>query len=142
MARSFRTSGFRRSFAMDEDVNPSAYIVNLADCMLVLACGFLVALVARFNLDVSAPEKIDTSEMTEVAPETIEEEIVSGDGSYYIDAGRVYQDPETGNLYLVQSDSQTGSTGGTSGSRSSANAADSSSRSSSSAIDARANGAD
>ena len=50
MHRDFRRSSFRRSGAdMGEDVNPSAYIVNMVDCMLVLACGFLVMLMLHWN---------------------------------------------------------------------------------------------
>lgn len=39
--------------------------------------------------------------MEEVDPEQMPEDVTSG-GSYYIDAGKVYQDPNTGKLYLVQ----------------------------------------
>lgn len=102
MHRDFRRSSFRRSGAdMGEDVNPSAYIVNMVDCMLVLACGFLVMLMLHWNIATTTVDEVDESSMEEVDPEEMPEDVTSG-GSYYIDAGKVYQDPNTGKLYLVQ----------------------------------------
>lgn len=102
MHRDFRRSSFRRSGAdMGEDVNPSAYIVNMVDCMLVLACGFLVMLMLHWNIATTTVDEVDESSMEEVDPEQMPEDVISG-GSYYIDAGKVYQDPNTGKLYLVQ----------------------------------------
>ena len=86
---------------MGEDVNPSAYIVNMVDCMLVLACGFLVMLMLHWNIATTTMDEVDESSMEEVDPEQMPEDVTSG-GSYYIDAGKVYQDPNTGKLYLVQ----------------------------------------
>ena len=86
---------------MGEDVNPSAYIVNMVDCMLVLACGFLVMLMLHWNIATTTVDEVDESSMEEVDPEQMPEDVTSG-GSYYIDAGKVYQDPNTGKLYLVQ----------------------------------------
>lgn len=86
---------------MGEDVNPSAYIVNLADCMLVLACGFMVALISYWNIDVTPAQELDGEQLEEVDPETMPEDVTEG-GSYYIEAGKVYQDPNTGQLYMVQ----------------------------------------
>lgn len=86
---------------MGEDVNPSAYIVNMVDCMLVLACGFLVMLILHWNIATTSVDELDESSMEEVDPQNMPEDVTSG-GSYYIDAGKVYQDPNTGQLYLVQ----------------------------------------
>ncbi len=86
---------------MGEDVNPSAYIVNMVDCMLVLACGFLVMLMLHWNIATTTMDEVDESSMEEVDPEQMPEDVTSG-GSHYIDAGKVYQDPNTGKLYLVQ----------------------------------------
>lgn len=86
---------------MGEDVNPSAYIVNMVDCMLVLACGFLVMLMLHWNIATTSVDELDESSMEEVDPQNMPEDVTSG-GSYYIDAGKVYQDPNTGQLYLVQ----------------------------------------
>ena len=141
---------------MGEDVNPSAYIVNMVDCMLVLACGFLVMLMLHWNIATTSVDELDESSMEEVDPENMPEDVVSG-GSYYIDAGKVYQDPNTGKLYLVQENgdgegaaANGSSAAGENGRASAASAAAGSSSSASSASaglsdaakNARANGAD
>ena len=83
-----------------EDVNPNAYTSNIADCMLVLVVGLLVALVARYGLELQQPEddpdKIVGIEVNMDA---------DGDGEIdrsYQQAGTVYLDQETGQYYLVQ----------------------------------------
>lgn len=100
MAR-LRQGRLRSRGEVGEDVNPSAYIVNLADCMLVLACGFMVALISYWNIDVTPAQELDGEQLEEVDPETMPEDVTEG-GSYYIEAGKVYQDPNTGQLYMVQ----------------------------------------
>ena len=101
MPRSFRQSQFRRSSDVGEDVNPSAYIVNLADCMLVLACGFLVAVISAFDMNLSDLEQLDSEQMEEVTEEAVTpEEIENGGG--YVAAGTVYMDPNTGVTYWVK----------------------------------------
>ncbi len=100
MARSFRDSRFRSHNEVGEDVNPAAYIVNLADCMLVLACGFMVALMAFWNIDISSAEKVEEADLEEVQPEDAESEIQNG-GSSYEQAGTAYRDPKTGKVYIV-----------------------------------------
>ena len=107
MARSFRQSRFNRRGEMSEDVNPSAYLVNLADCMLVLACGFMVAMMVYWNVDISNVENLEKESLEEVDPENILENIQSG-GSYYIEAGTVYVDPNTGELWMVRLNEEEG----------------------------------
>jgi len=97
--RQRRFGGGRGS--LGEDVNPSAYIVNLADCMLVLACGVIVALVAYFEVDLTGVRELKSEEMTPIDPETMPEDIGEG-GTYYVEAGVVYMDPGTGQLYMVE----------------------------------------
>ena len=36
-----------------EDINPMESVANLADVMLVFACGLLIALIAAWNVDVT-----------------------------------------------------------------------------------------
>ena len=100
MARDFRSSRFRGNRSIGEDVNPSAYIVNLADCMLVLACGFLVALISFWQIDLVPTEQLDQEQLQEIEAEEMPEDVTSGN-SYYIEAGTVYQDPNTGLYYIV-----------------------------------------
>ena len=102
MARDFRSSRYRGNAGVGEDVNPSAYIVNLADCMLVLACGFLVALISFYNIDVMPATELTEDELEQVEPEEMPEELLAGGGSYFVEAGKVYRDPSTGVLYMVE----------------------------------------
>ena len=108
MARDFRSSRFNTNRDIGEDVNPSAYIVNLADCMLVLACGFLVAMISFWQIDLGPRvEELDSEQLQEVEPEEMNEEIFEG-GSYYIEAGKVYLDPNTGQYYIVSPSDEEG----------------------------------
>ena len=102
MRRNIRESRFGRRRTVGEDVNPSAYIVNLADCMLVLACGFMVALITFWNIDVTPSAlELENEQLEQIDPESLPDDVTSG-GSYYVEAGKVYQDPNTGQLYMVQ----------------------------------------
>ena len=122
MHRDFRASSFRRGGQdMGEDVNPSAYIVNMVDCMLVLACGFLVMLMLHWNIATTSVDELDESSMEEVDPQDMPEDVTAG-GSYYIDAGKVYQDPNTGQLYLVQENGEGDGAASASGSASASGA--------------------
>lgn len=153
MHRDFRASSFRRGGQdMGEDVNPSAYIVNMVDCMLVLACGFLVMLMLHWNIATTSVDELDESSMEEVDPQDMPEDVTAG-GSYYIDAGKVYQDPNTGQLYLVQENGEGDGAASASGSADASSAAAGSASagsgstgaaagSASAATSARANGAD
>lgn len=131
---------------MGEDVNPSAYIVNMVDCMLVLACGFLVMLMLHWNIATTTVDEVDESSMEEVDPEQMPEDVTSG-GSSYIDAGKVYQDPNTGKLYLVQengaaegSEGASGESGASAGAGASASAGSSASSGSSASVGGAAAG--
>ena len=88
-----------RTGAADEDVNPNAYVNNIADCMLVLVLGFLVALVARYGVDLQAPAE----EQEEIAGIEVNMDS-NADGEiddHYESAGTVYRDAQTGKYYLV-----------------------------------------
>ena len=101
MARAFRESRFRSHKEVGEDVNPSAYIVNLADCMLVLACGFMVALMAYWNIDLRTVEDLDADDLQDVT-DSVDESTITGTGnSSYVEAGKAYQDPKTGKVYII-----------------------------------------
>ena len=86
-----------------EDVDPNSYLTNLSDCMLVLACGLMVALVVAWSVKLpSATELEQTGNMQEVS--NIEDITgqADGGGSGYTALGTVYQDPLTGKMYMIQ----------------------------------------
>ena len=90
-----------RQVAVEEDVNPNSYTSNIADCMLVLMLGFLVALVARYGLDLQVPVEEPEDKMTGIEVNLDED----GDGEIddtYVRRGAAYYDESTGNYYFVE----------------------------------------
>ena len=78
-----------------EDFSPMESVANLVDVMLVFACGLIIALIAAWNVDVAkTPYHVtdikDTGEQEEVSPEELQE------------MGKVYRDPETGKMYVIE----------------------------------------
>jgi hypothetical protein len=105
MIRDFSSSRFLGSeFESEADADPRVGLVNLADVMLVFACGLMLALVAYWNLDVSSmSEVIPANEVTEVQDVQKIEDGASGGGGF-VELGKVYQDPMTGKFYMLQED--------------------------------------
>ncbi len=83
-----------------DDDDPRTGLVNLADVMLVFACGLIVALVARYNVDLTEYQPDDMEHVTQEVTEA-QEEIASSQATYS-EMGTVYQDTETGELYMVR----------------------------------------
>lgn len=106
--RSFGSGGFSSSsFREQEDVDPRVGLVNLADVMLVFACGLMLALVVHWNVNVSNVTEMDQQDMTEIDQSQVEDmaDDMQSAGSSYNELGKVYQDPTTGQMYLLQQDS-------------------------------------
>ena len=104
-------------YSEEEDADPRVGLVNLADVMLVFACGLMLALVSHWGVNLSAVEAASTQDMQEI--DNVEEmigQMQSGSGAYD-ERGKVYQDPNTGTLYLLENadsdSSETASGGGT-----------------------------
>lgn len=105
--RSFGSGGFSSSsFKEQEDVDPRVGLVNLADVMLVFACGLMLALVVHWNVNVSNVTEMDQQDMTEIDQSQVENmaDDMQSAGSSYNELGKVYQDPTTGQMYLLQQD--------------------------------------
>lgn len=98
----------------DEEIDPMIYAVNMVDCMLVLAVGFLIFSIMSMGLqsvvfsDMSSQEKSELSqeikktvrlEMGQELNETIT--VGSGGTTGYEDLGTVYKDPQTGKMILI-----------------------------------------
>jgi hypothetical protein len=96
----------RRRFLDDDGEDPTSGIINMTDCMLVLAVGFLVfALLAVQNNPsmISSTTEGPTQNTVSVSTgQTLNDtNNVSGSGSGYEQMGTVYKDPTTGKLLLV-----------------------------------------
>ena len=96
-----------KSFRMKqltEDFSPMEGVGNMADAMLVFACGLLLALIISWNVDVSETGEIQQQPQVKYEVEnigdTIEEDADVTENLK--DMGRVYQDPATGKYYVVE----------------------------------------
>ena len=107
-ARDFMGQGSLVSNAYDEteDADPRVGLVNLADVMLVFACGLMLALVTYWNLDISAmTEVVQADEMAEVEGiEDLEDQLEGGGAGSFTQLGMVYEDPMTGKMYMLKED--------------------------------------
>lgn len=99
----------------NEEADPMSYSVNIVDCMLVLALGFMLFSIMSMNMqniifgDMTTEEK---EKITQAIKDTVEvekgeeinepiETIDSGSGDKYSSVGTVYEDPETGKLIMI-----------------------------------------
>jgi len=94
--RSLRQSRLRRA-RHAEDINPMDGIANLADVMLVFACGILIALIAAWNLDVTDRMNVPT-EVQSIGKDT-QQALQNPDDLKAM--GTVYMDPATGKYYII-----------------------------------------
>ena len=83
--------------SVEEDVNPSTYIINIADCMLVLVLGLLVALITRYKLDLNQVP-VDDIIGIEISMDADQDGQVD---DTYEERGSVYYDKESGKYYYV-----------------------------------------
>ena len=80
-------------------------VANLADAMLVLAVGIMLALILNWNVDISAvrgqadPETEEALTFTE--EDLTQSEAQEGQGELK-KLGAVYYDPETGLYYIIE----------------------------------------
>ena len=107
-----REKGRKRFSEGDED--PMAGTSNLVDAMLVIAVGLLIFVVISWNMqsvvfqDNQNPQQAineNSPDVTEVAEgqelnETPDTSDSSGQG--YMEMGKVYKDPSTGKLIMVE----------------------------------------
>ncbi len=95
----------RRLRTMEEEVNPLEGAVNIVDAMLVFACGLMLALVIRWNVDLAQfGDGINVTRGQEVAQDTgIRNDLAesAGKGQLYEKMGTVYKDPATGKLFML-----------------------------------------
>ena len=83
----------------DEDVNPNEYMVNIADCMLALLLGMIVALISYYNVDLTqSPTSSDEIVGIKVNMDENQDGVID-DG--YERRGEVYYDESSGEYYFI-----------------------------------------
>ncbi len=100
-----------RNMFEEDDVNPMSGVSNLADVMLVLAVGIMLALIMNFHISINngsvtqmdedSMKEVDQSELTTTQGKTDE-----NSGSNLQEKGTVYVDNSTGKMYLVEPNDQ------------------------------------
>lgn len=90
----------------DAPVDPMSSIGNLADAMLVLAVGIMLALILNWNVDISASQ---TQQPADPIPFEQEDLTEAPDDSQVLEGGDLqemgtvyYYDASTGTYYIVQ----------------------------------------
>lgn len=106
MAHGLRNGGGLRGGRLrsKEDTDPMASVANIADIMLVFACGLMMALVTVWNIDFTPLSELQDKQLEAIdTPEDMPEDM-SDAGNAYVEKGMVYQDPKTGKYYMVTED--------------------------------------
>lgn len=99
----------------DEAIDPMIYAVNMVDCMLVLAVGFLIFTIMSMGLQSVVFSEMSPQERSAVS-QAIKEKVQletgqelnetptvgSGRATGYEDVGKVYKDPQTGKLIMIE----------------------------------------
>lgn len=102
MGRRYKRSLRRREDR--EEINPMDGLGNMADVMLVLAVGIMLALISHWNIDVSTSDKlVNVQDATEVKNmETLDEEDIQAveEDAALQERGVVYLDPQSGKYYM------------------------------------------
>lgn len=95
----------RKILMSSEEVNPMEGVTNMADAMLVLACGLMLALSVYWNIDLGPiRERVDLQQGREVTESLdLRDDLieVQGEGELYEKMGTVYKDPRTGKLFML-----------------------------------------
>lgn len=106
MKRRNGSGKFNRSYGVGEDINPMDGVANLADVMLVFACGVMLALITYWNVDVAGTEvnTADVPQPQEITQDVdaLDEEGQEVDSEGLEKYGTVYIDPDTGRFYMME----------------------------------------
>ena len=88
----------RKILSSDEEIDPMIYAVNMVDCMLVLAVGFLIFLILFMHttpqektIDIKIGQELNISSQTASSSST----------NGLTPTGTVYTDPKTGKMIWV-----------------------------------------
>ncbi len=94
----------RRRISESIDDDPMSGINNLSDAMLVLALGFLIFAIMALSVNPDMIQDASSSQQDVSSSEVFSQNYSDANGiedSGYSEVGKVYQDPETGELVMV-----------------------------------------
>ena len=93
----------RRRFSGEEDVNPMNFVSNLADVMLILAVGFMLALIIHWEVPINQTEPSDAQGVEDTISFS-DDDLESMDEvpDEMEKMGNVYYDPVTGKYYIIK----------------------------------------
>lgn len=95
----------RRSIFSEEDANPMSGVSNLADVMLVLAVGIMLALIMNWHISVNGGSvtQMDQASMKEVDQSQFSTSAGNSENDSNLqEKGTVYVDKTNGKMYLVE----------------------------------------
>ena len=106
----------KNSFDESNEEDPMTGVANLVDAMLVIAVGLLVFLVLSWNMQSIVFNDNLSQEQKENAMEAINNvvqvdqgkqleetpDVSNSSGEGYTEMGKVYQDPKTGKLIMIE----------------------------------------
>jgi hypothetical protein len=105
----------RNQFDDEEDLNPMSYVSNLSDVMLILAVGFMLALILHWNVQIDTESSVSTEETQDSSAISFSDEDLQNENELPDDLehmGEVYYDSENQTYYIVPQDSESeGETG-------------------------------
>ncbi|MBQ6496327.1 MAG: DUF2149 domain-containing protein [Firmicutes bacterium] len=87
-----------------EEFSPMEGVGNMADVMLVFACGLLLALIMSWNVNVTETGEIKDDQHKKYEVQNIDQEAsIELDGEQDLEEmGKVYKDPKTGKYYVIE----------------------------------------
>jgi len=97
-----RNTGLRnRSKLRTSNLSPMDGMGNLADIMLVFACGLMIAIILHWGVDLN--NVVDIISQDDLVEVDDVEEIIEGAevSNAYESQGMVYKDVKTGKLYII-----------------------------------------
>ena len=91
----------------EEEFNPLSSLANMSDVMFVFSVGLIVALLSAWHVqplsnEVGKPKQTTVKNIEQGKEMKDLPNIQSGSGEGFQEMGRVYMDPRTGKLIMVQ----------------------------------------
>ncbi len=90
----------KKILSSDEEIDPMIYAVNMIDCMLVLAVGFLIFTIIFMN---SSPQEVSKTVDLKLGKEVnvTSQNSSSSSSNGLTQLGTVYKDPKTGKTIMI-----------------------------------------